>query len=318
MSSRKSFHLQLELNRNGFEESDFVRPEPPRRPMSWRILRPVLLQSAGAIGLAATIMVVIAGTAQLGDRDEAAEKPAVAATIDKPDAAPAKLVAAFAPAEAADDPGPRIVGSLPAPKAAPAADEVVAKPAASSQNPVLAKAAPQPVNAPAPASTLAAAAADALIAGSAHAVTEEAPAVQASAFWPKEAADCPRDWNSGSGLRPLGAECGKTATPSTSDVAMRAAAEQATAPEAKQATAPASKPAAKVAAVAPKARPAEASTTKKIEPKAEAKTETKEAPAKKASKSAQRPSDPPPNCGAGKRARWKFIEGEPTWYCKEA
>jgi hypothetical protein len=287
----------LDLEKNGFEESDFVRPEPPRRPMSWRQLQPVLLQSAGAVGLAATIMVVIAGTAQLGDRQAAPERLALAGTVHKPAATPETVVAAASPADAADDPGPRIVGSIPAAAPAPVAASPEPAPV---PDPLVAKPAPRVIEqARTPASTPAAAAAGALVAGSAQAPTAETPAVQASAFWPKQAVDCPRDWKPGGGLRPLGAgECGEVATaPSTSEVAMRPAAEEPSAPAAKAAP-----------TVAPKSRPAEAPAAKK--------TETKKASATKSTKTAQRPSDPAPNCGAGKRARWKFVEGEPTWYCK--
>ncbi len=39
----------------------------------------------------------------------------------------------------------------------------------------------------------------------------------------------------------------------------------------------------------------------------------------KASSTARRsgkgPSDPPPKCGS-KHAKWRYVKGTPTWYCK--
>ena len=31
---------------------------------------------------------------------------------------------------------------------------------------------------------------------------------------------------------------------------------------------------------------------------------------------AKRPADPPPNCGSKKRARWRYVDRVPTWYCR--
>jgi hypothetical protein len=42
---------------------------------------------------------------------------------------------------------------------------------------------------------------------------------------------------------------------------------------------------------------------------------------KKASRSrktalAKWPSDPPPKCGSDKRAKWRYVNRVPTWYCR--
>ena len=119
-----------------------------------------------------------------------------------------------------------------------------------------------------------------------------------AAVWDENAVECPRDWVAGQdGEIPPGCE-GSTvqAVRAATTVEDRSALEEAAVERASE------EAGLDFAARVPAPRP-------EYEPPAPRKRVVTRAGAK-------RPAGPPPKCGAGKRAKWRYVNKVPTWYCK--
>ena len=270
----------------------FGRLDAVRSGPVWRGLRPSVLKGAGVLVLAGVIMGAVSN--QFASDEPSAEPqralPALSAqqTLQARAAGPAP-----APATAS------------APAATPAAftTERILSPAA----PAAVAALPQPALPPreAPAAPIPKAPPAALAA--APRTEAAAAASAATAFWPEEAVDCPRDWmavdspgNYGDG--PV--DCGGTAVLLQPDNILLG--------DQLALSSPASEPVDDEAAALQFA-PA----IPKIRPKPPARKQATRKTARKSTRKAKSgwPSEPPPNCG-DKHAYYRYINKVPTWYCR--
>jgi hypothetical protein len=331
----------------------------------WRELQPVLLRSAGIVGLVATIMAVVSSDAlRLGGSEEpsalaavdrnnppvvvpASELPTASAAAG-PEAAPLEQAAvASAPEAKAPEPAPEVQSSMPAPivvtsvsiapdtvpqapsepditgliKAEAAASEPPVQPAATAAaagDPAAEE--PQAAEDASPSTTASVASGPEVLASLApDAVHEPAAAISISPLrrqdplagsserssWPSDAANCSRDWVEAEGSRDDGdADCASLDTlfaavaPEEQSALEDAAAEMATTVIAALPRVPLPRP----------------------EPPADFKPSK---PHKKTvrvnSQNPNWPPEPPPNCGAGKHAKWRFSDrksGAKEWYCR--
>ena len=251
--------------------------------LSWREVQPLLLRSAGVVGLAGVLVAAISSDGLFGGPEAERLRPQ-AAVLQEQDAADAQAsvetvrVPATAellgPATGVFEPNPELeapateIAALPGPPPPPA------EPAAA-EAPPMAAPPPPPL---APAEAAAAAAPSPLLA---------------------DTADCPRDWVAVNG----------TALPGD------AAAECAAAPALEELAAVESDLDALDAAAMERA--AEAAGLEFAPRIPKARPDPPPPPRKSARRTARAnwPSGPPPDCGK-KYARWRYVNKVPTWYCR--
>jgi hypothetical protein len=285
-------------------------------------VRPILLRSAGVVGLTAAILGVISSgalfagpdsrpAAQVSGVKEAdaqtpgarVQPPAPTAmggavnftpaagvfTRDTSDQAPSVTVASIAPAPQARSATP----ASPPPAANNPAGQVAAIPASPP-----AVAASEPATSPeAPAPSAGGANLDLATAPASE--SEREADAESESLWSDDAVECPRDWvaesgnAAGSDCRDPGAEPTTLAAVESDQSALDEAAVERASEEAGL----------QFAARLPMARP-------DYKPPAppRRKNVTKAG--------ASRPAGPPPKCGSKKRAKWRFVNKTPTWYCK--
>lgn len=323
---------------------------------SWRDLQPLLIRSAGVVGIVATVLAVVSSDALRFGSEAPAERrnerpadlsaaeapiaPVIAAVSDLQaegsavapapiEPAPPELVKAVA-VENPDPPAPSIeppapshepavadlrTGTMPAPAVDASAPFTTSSvpaptaPVASEANPVLAVSAfasTAPSGDASPATALATPAEMSLTTlGAFDAPPNDAnEADDAPSPWPEDAANCPRDWvapdatesSSGSAM-----DCAATTELIASVETDPGALEEAAAQHAEiLATLPR----------VPLARP---------EPPAGFKPSNPHATLRVNSRNSSWPPGPPPNCGAGKRAKWHYVNrnsGAKEWYCR--
>lgn len=289
------------LKRSLFGSGDSVRDR-----LSWREMQPILLRSAGLVGLAVAVVAVIskdsfvsAPQAQpqeqvfsASERLEAAgpapATPAVRVVLPLEQAGPAATVAAV-PSDQSTPRGEFLDAPLLAADAAPAE---VAAPAPAPDPQIIARARPVTEPSPAAARNIALSASPA---ADRFAVETPEPRKE-NALWAEDAVDCPRDWvaiedadaegDAGGGCDDAAALVEQEAAGSVEDPALQeAVAERAT----------------EIAGLQfvpriPQARP--------------------KAPPRKAKTRARGSKlGAPPNCGS-KYAKWRYVNKVPTWYCK--
>jgi hypothetical protein len=329
--------------------SAYGRPTPEPGRLSWRDMRPVLLKSAGIVGLAGAIMAVVSSNALFVDpggpdrpsqhaAGEARNDPApivIAATSPTPEAAEADQIATLLQtnvgAEArptADAVQPETTASvvpaepriLPpvsqpvaeAPAPPPAPSNAIADAPSAPPPPVETAAVPPPPAAPATvALTLA-------TAEPVQPVADKGPTVEdrggpVSALWPKDSVECPRDWVAptveGNDAKPP-AGCETIAALVQPDDNSAETLSKAL-PE-KVLDLVALAPTIPVPKSAnPDATPSDTSAN------ADAKPQPKPTPVR-ANRASSWPGTPPPDCG-DKHAYWHFVQGHhgaKEWYCK--
>lgn len=286
----------------------------------WRDLQPLLIRSAGVVGIAATIMAVVssdalrfepeplpAGRNSVPADPQATIAPAIAASpaippepaAEAPPAAPVKAasVEIAAPAVAA--------GPSPSPAAPPVPElrkEGSFSPGASPAAPVTtASVQPQadPVKLPSPASAPSGAAAPSSPAPLTALRASVAPAAGADdPAWTAAAADCPRDWLAGDAPGAPGSAGGKC-KPMDEMLAALPESGQSAIEEAASDHAESLSMVPRVPLPRPDAVPA-------IKPA-------------RAARASGAGLGPPPNCPAGQRAKWHYVDrkaGTREWYCR--
>ena len=329
---------------DGSNKPLFRNPAPEGRRVIWRDLHPILLRSAGVVGLAGVIVAVVA-SAPVSDRPAAetrtASSPllpgnAVGATSlpkAEDDPAPAearqRLAALSGLPERADSPPPELVKA-----AAEANSRETATPEATALAPaeVQARAVAASADpAPAPATLDGAPARDAAAAKlairAALAPETAVPATEqaeAPSLWAEEATKCPRDWLAwqGSGSAGDGASgCTDGAAP-TAPSPETAAETPETGPAAPATVASlAAEPgelANEALTLAPAAIESEGLTSDLVAPLPRVRPDPPANAIKKPTRTrtaSRGKLGPPPNCGK-KYARWRYVNKQPTWYCK--
>ncbi len=319
---------------------------------SWRDMRPVLLKSAGIVGLAGAIMAVVSSNALFvdpggpdrpsrhaasDDRNEQAPGVVIATTYAPTEIAPAEVAPAeVAPAEVAPTESAATNEGVPTestaavvlPPAEVSQPETTAsvipaepRPARPVAPPQAVEAAPAPVKSPPASETPDAPPPDAVAQSPAAAgASEEAAADasakdssgQVSALWPKDSVVCPRDW---------------LVTPAADGSARKPAGCESIAsvvqPEADNLQplhAALPEKVLDLVALAPTipvpgkdAEPSSAPEASAAAPE----PEPKPMPVR-ASRASDWPAEPPPDCG-DKHAYWHFVKGHhgaKEWYCK--
>lgn len=272
-------------------------------------MQPLLVRSAGIVGIAGAIMAVIASDTLFVDADDPARQPAppVARGDLAGPQAPVTLVRLPASAELVA-PAAGIFEVNPA-RPNPPVEITPVEPAALAQP----AAAPAPVaqTDPAPVSAADATAAPAMAAApppqslSAPPAQPSAPAAapptepqtETASLWPDAAVACPRDWVAVDGSNASGgpsAGCRDPASPESAALADdQQALDQAALERASEMAALQFVP--RIPLPRPDPPPATARRT--------------------TAKRANWPADPPPNCGT-KRAKWRYVSKVPTWYCR--
>jgi hypothetical protein len=284
----------------------------------WRDLQPLLIRSAGVVGIAATIMAVVssdalrfepkplpAGRNSVPAAQQAAVAPAIVAT---PAArlAPVAEVPPAAPVETASmETAASVAGTSPgggAPTVADLRKEGSLYPVALPASPVTtasvepeADPAELPSQDPAPPYSAATAAEAPLTALRPSVVPDDGSGESA---WTEDAADCPRDWLVDEDVAPAGGKSGDCrpmaeilAVPENSQSAI----EQAASDQAESLS---------MIPRVPLPRPDEVPEIK---------------PARANRVAAGSALGPPPNCPAGKRAKWHYVDrkaGTREWYCR--
>lgn len=298
----------------GFLRANFASFGEARIWPRWKELRPLLLRSAGAVGLAGVIVAIISNDGLF--RKAEPQRQAHAAVQHQ--AIEPTLVAAISVHDASDVVAPRPgVFARPAPAAGDAAGKdparISADPAAAIPVKValapaddVARAPPDPpeaedaaVRSPAPTPSFDNAM-DAPAPPPPAALVRAAAARAAdSGRQPPAQADCPRDWIRLDGIGEVPAGCGDAA----------ALIDLAAVPEGQRAIEDAAlERASELAGLQfapriPKLRP-------EPPPTARAKKSTRSRKT-----AASWPAGSPPDCGR-KYARWRYVDKVPTWYCK--
>ena len=258
----------------------------------WSDMRPLLLRSAGVVGLAGLIMGVVSNESLFIDSDGV--EPVQAARLQiSDDAIEPRTVAAISVRDntAYSNPVPGVFAPPPGARSEPTTPVV---PAAS-----LPSSAPQQTAALAPSSP-----APTRPAAEANAVVPAKPATPPTRKDVEEipsaaaGAECPRDWIAVEGEEPLPTQCDEAA----------ALVDLAALPDEQRAIEDAAlERAAEIAGLQfapriPQVRPDPPPVTKK-------------ASRSRKTALAKWPSDPPPKCG-DKRAKWRYVNRVPTWYCR--
>jgi hypothetical protein len=259
-------------------------------------MRPLLLRSAGVVGLAGLIMGVVSNerlfiaservepvqAARLNIPDDDAIEPRTVAAISVRDSTAYSnpVPGVFAPPPGArSEPEARVVPAVSAPSSAPQQTAALApsspaptRPAAEPNSLVPAKPAPPPTRQDVVGET----------------TTTAAPGTE-----------CPRDWIAIEGEEPLPTQCDEAAPlidfaslPDEQRAIENAALERAAEIAGLQ-----------FAPRIPQVRPDPPPVTKK-------------ASRSRKTALAKWPADPPPKCGANKRAKWRYVDRVPTWYCR--
>lgn len=306
--------------------------------MNWRDLQPLLLRSAGVVGLAGTIVAVISSVS-LSDKPSLRQVQEAAAPQDSN----AAQVPAAVRQEPADPQAPvaerQDLGEAPAapPRLAAAVKLAMTEAATppdlgdwNSTRVAVELAVSAPAVEPAPA----AAVAEPSDTASLKAAETDAPdkaSAEAPSLWGDEATNCPRDWVAADDAKPAGGasvDCAATAMalpepaplppviaappvlPAAPVLATSGAAEVVAALP-PVAAALGEEPAAENGAADP-GEPGLAPATPKPRPDPPPDA-VKKAPRVKTAAKGRLP--PPPNCGA-KHAFWKYVNKKPVWYCR--
>ena len=252
-------------------------------------MRPLLLRSAGVVGLAGLIMAVVSNESLFIQADGA--KPVQAARPHVPDdAIEPRTVAAISvrdntaysnpvPGVFAPPPGARSETEAPVVPAASASEQTAAlTPSSTAPRPPAAEPnAVSPVRPTTPPARK-----------DMEETTSAAPR-----------AECPRDWIAVEGEEPLPTQCDEAAPlidlaalpdrqSAIEDAALERAAEIA---------------GLQFAPRIPQVRPDPPPVSKK-------------ASGNRKTALARWPADPPPKCGSDKRAKWRYVNRVPTWYCR--
>lgn len=326
---------------DGLNKPLFRKPAPNLRRMVWRDLHPLLLRSAGVVGLAGVIVAVIA-SAPLADRPDRETGPALSASSQQPPESPppsgsqdtpaaaAQRLAALSTSEQEAGAPPKLVqaAALTVQQRAARARELAETPSAAPQplpawDTPAAEPAPQAGQA-APADTRTAARSAIRTALAPSAPAEPKGDADTSSLWAEDATNCLRDW-----LAPQTSEPSATGTTAdcddrpTAPLATPVAPEQPTAASepplvpAGEATEPEGFSSAALN-LAPQALPSEGLTDGFVAPVPRIRPEPPPPAVKKPTRTktaARGKLGPPPNCGK-KYARWRYVNKQPTWYCK--
>jgi hypothetical protein len=310
---------------------------------TWRDVRPVLLKSAGIVGLAGAIMAVVSSNALFVDPGGPSRDRPKTAAEDLADPKPTVLASSLATSSAEDPvrvivlqttvsplppvetPEPETTSSVTPAASAPAqlppaetapltADAAMALPAetasVAADASVVPPAAAGPFVAPVAAETQAVASADPIREQPVAPSTDES----APAAWPQEAVACPRDW-----VAVPGAD-GQPATGAACDTIAALVQTGGEAPPLRKVPSEDVLDLVAVAPTMPVPGPggdanADATDTEK----AVEQTPQPPQPAPvRTSRRADWPSEPPPDCGA-LHAYWHFVDGHhgaKEWYCK--
>jgi hypothetical protein len=309
-----------------------------RRRLSWRDMQPLLLRSAGVVGLAGAIVAVISSDSlfvgaspepQSGSAlVEELEPVAAAAVIGPAESAPepaetpaepaettprAELPELLGPATGVFQPAaysggtraPDRAANMTAPMAPTAAPPSAVPSEAAAVRPSAAPA-PAPSTPPPQVATAVAApppfppAAQAIAAPPSGQADDELEAGEGdAALWPDEAVECPRAWVSVEGATETAHPDCVQAAPPLADVAAVEEDQRALGEAAVERASEIG--GLEFVARLPQARP-------EPPPKPIRKTVAKK-------RRGDWPSDPPPNCGS-KRAKWRYVDKVPTWYCR--
>ena len=282
---------------------------------SWRELQPVLIRSAGVIGLAVTIMGVVVSDARrfggdvaLVNRSDRAEYPA---SGEAPPAPPVATTGAMVDELHAEAAQPVQASKDRLPEAVPEAN-VVEPPMPVAVVPVddlQREAQAAPTGFAAPVNTASVSASAGMLAGTPPGAAETVAAVFAStpvgaaepaaanpSIW-LEGASCPRDWVA-AGTSAGAAGC---AAPAELVAALEEGAAQ---PALKEAVIAHAESLALLAPRIPAPRPGAVTPAK---------------PSRVTRASSGRRLGPPPNCGAGHHAKWYFVDrkaGTKKWHCR--
>lgn len=271
-------------------------------------MQPLLLRSAGVVGLAGAILAVISSDALFVGSESGPEKQAEPAIVQGTEVGaklgviairapvPAELVAPAtgvfeksALPDVAVDPTPAPTAAAdPVPAAKP--DPVAEPGAAMAAAPAAADAPPEAAPPPA-APTLAPA--EISPAGS-----EGAAMTETASLWPEEAVACPRDWvavDAAGQPAPRPADCSDdAAVPASADAALT------------------EHPALNDAALE---RASEVAALQFVPRIPQARPDPPPPSRRKAARRSNWPAGDPPNCGS-KRAKWRYVNKTPTWYCR--
>jgi hypothetical protein len=123
---------------------------------------------------------------------------------------------------------------------------------------------------------------------------------EGASLWPENAVECPRDWVAGA----ADAAAGDCRDPSALPQALAAAPSDQSALDEAAVERASEEAGLQFVARLPMARP----DYEPPKPKARQKSVTRVG--------AKRPADPPPKCGSKKRAKWRYVNKIPTWYCR--
>jgi hypothetical protein len=251
-------------------------------------MRPLLLRSAGVVGLAGLIVGVVSNETLFIDSEGAEPARAARLQVSELTIEP-RTVAAISVRDnsAYSNPVPGVFAPPPAVRTA-ATEPAVPAASAPEQRAALAASSTASTGPAAEPNTVVAVPAP----PAAHHDVEETAA-------PAPAADCPRDWIAIEGEEPLPTQCDEAAP--LIDVAALSDEQRALEDAALER-------AAEIAGLEfapriPQVRPDPPPVTKK------ASRSRKVALAKW-------PADPPPKCGSSKRAKWRYVNRVPTWYCR--
>jgi hypothetical protein len=124
------------------------------------------------------------------------------------------------------------------------------------------------------------------------------PVAGAASIWPEDAATCPRDWVAGDAAEPAAAtDCVRMIELIASIASDQSALEEAAAMRAES-----------LAALAPRIPSARPDVLPVVKPVRLSRRS-----------SSSWPAAPPPSCGAGRHAKWRFVDrkaGTKEWYCR--
>ena len=276
---------------------------------AWREMRPLLLRSAGVVGLAGMVIAVISNDALMGTGDARAPAPAVwqepsepelpvAAVID-----PAELRASGEPVAYADGAGIEPAAPAPAMQIAPlvfSAEPIVGRlertvfvPPAPAEHLRRLDDAPQQTASIAPRATPVERVADALATVEAMGAGVQA---DAASLWAQAAVECPRDWLADQAGASEHCDTIVALLPSAASPDVQAALHEAAEEHALALGS--------LGPRMPRARP-------EPPPNAIKKVSTRR-------RASDWPATPPPDCGT-LHAYWRFVDrktGAKEWYCK--
>lgn len=288
-------------------------------------MRPVLLRSAGIVGLAGAIMAVVSGNAlfvDLGGPDRPSLRPTI---VDGPASAPVVIAASSGVAEPANDAIAALLPQFSEQETLPpreAQPETTASVIPAERTP--------PAKVPPVSPVAVSAAADAVEPPpsiEAAASKEEETTGEVSALWPKDSVECPVDWVAvtGSGDQQGASDNCRTIASLVQAVAGDPTTLRKALPEemldlvALAPTIPIPNASAAPESAEDASAPSEAEQQAVAEPEA-AKSDPAPKPTPvRASRRAGWPAEPPPDCGSGKHAYWHFVQGHhgaKEWYCR--